>query len=143
MRNIAASMLLVGTVAVGSAFAQVEDQEQMETQDPTQDPTQTDPSLDQPDPSLDQPTQETEDWSQDQKQREEIEITEVPADVSETLNSGEYQDMQPTRAYKVTDEEKGKTFYEVEFTNAQGTTETKKFDEKGDEVKKDKKKDDY
>lgn len=109
IKTIAASMFVAGALAVSSsAMAQVQNQDRDQMEQ--QNPGQGD--------------------------RVEVKITEVPSAVSDAITT-DYQGWEASKAYKVTDPTTKKVVYEITFTNPQGMTETKKFNEDGEEVEGD------
>lgn len=103
MRTIAASMIIAGTAAFSTSAVA-----QVESQGQEQKVEQ-------------------------QAEKVEIRITEVPSPVSETI-SADYSDRKAAKAYKMTDPKTKLVVYEIHFTNAQGTTEKKKFSAEGEEI---------
>ncbi len=110
-----------------TAFAQdttgVSDQyrtdDQMEQQDPTQqDPTQQDPTQQDP-------------MNQDQDQGEEISIAQLPAAVSEKLQSQDYVGWTVEKAKRK--QKDGETIYAVELRQGNETKKVK-FDAQGNEM---------
>ncbi len=64
----------------------------------------------------------------DKKDKSEISVTELPANVQASLNGEAYRDWTPTKAWKM--DKDGGIVYKVEVTNGEETQKLK-FDESG------------